>query len=176
MAKKSKGRITDARIQELVTNVAGEEAYKIVNFLKGKKDVSEFKVAEKLKFDIQLIRHLLYKLYNYNLVNYIRKKDRQKGWYISYWTFEPRKIKDLIARLKNEKIARFRDRLEEEQANINSFFICPKACMRTNFDKATELSFKCPECGAVLQQQESQKTIDFLKQRIDEMEGEAAAA
>ena len=176
MKKKTKERITDARIQGVITGIAGEDAYKIVRFLKGKNDVSEFKISGKLKLDIQLIRHLLYRLYNYNLANYKRKKDRQKGWYISYWTFEPRKIRDLVARMKKEQIERFRDRLEEEEANINAFFICPKACIRANFDKATEYSFKCPECGEILRQQESQKTIDFLKQRITEIEGESAAS
>ena len=174
MAKKKKS--AGSKIYDIVGEVIGEDSINVVKYLEGKKNISDFKIAEKIDKDIHEVRNVLYRLYNHNLVSYYRKKDRQKGWYISYWTFEPRKIRDLVARMKKEQIERFRDRLEEEEANINAFFICPKACIRANFDKATEYSFKCPECGEILRQQESQKTIDFLKQRITEIEGESAAS
>jgi transcription initiation factor TFIIE subunit alpha len=173
MKNKNNARLTDQKIHEIVTEVVGEDAVEIVKFLKGKKDISEFKIAEKTKDEIQKIRNILYRLYNYNLVAYKRKKDRQKGWYISYWTFQPKKVKDLIERLKKEKLEHYKDRLEEEEANKNAFFICPKTCSRLDFTTATAHEFKCPECGALLQQQDNARTIDFLREKIREIEAAA---
>ncbi|MFH1181878.1 MAG: hypothetical protein V1702_02880 [Candidatus Woesearchaeota archaeon] len=168
-------RITDKKTDDVISQIIGEDALKIVRFLKGKKDVSEFKMAGTFKEDIQVVRNVLYRLHTYNLVSYKRRKDRKKGWYISYWTFQKNRIKELIDGLKKEKLEHFRQRLEAEKANINNFYICPKACSRMDFDKAAEANFKCPECGCVMEQQDNARTIDFLKEKIREIESEAAA-
>ena len=101
---------------------------------------------------------------------YIRKKDRQKGWYISYWTFNRQRIKDLIANFKRHQLEKLRERLVKEEANKGLFFICTKACARLDFDQATDFEFKCPECGTLLQQQENIRTIEHLKDKIKDME------
>ncbi len=165
--------MTDQRIHQVVADIVGEDAVDIVRFLKGKKDVSEFKVAEKTKEDIQRIRNILYRLYNYNLVTYKRRKDRQKGWYISYWTFQPKKVKDLVERIRKERIERYKERLDEEEANRNAFYICPKACIRVDINGATAIEFKCTECGSLLQLQDNTRTIEFLKEKIREIEASA---
>jgi transcription initiation factor IIE alpha subunit len=41
-----------------------------------------------------------------------------------------------------------------------------------DFDQATEFEFKCPECGTLLQQQENVRTIEHLKEKIQELETE----
>ncbi len=168
-------RLTDEKINGFIAEVIGDDTIDIVKFLKDKKDVSEFKVAEKVKKDIQSIRNMLYRLYNYNLVSYKRKKDRQKGWYISYWTFHRKRVKELMDRIHRERLETYKERLEREEANKNAFFICPKACSRMEFETAAESSYKCAECGSVLVQQDNTKTIDFLRDKIREMEKVPAA-
>jgi transcription initiation factor TFIIE subunit alpha len=168
-------RITDKKTEDVIGQVIGEDALKAVRFLKGKKDVSEFKMASDFKEDIQVVRNVLYRLHTYNLVTYKRRKDRKKGWYISYWTFHTNRIKELIGNLKKEKLEHFRQRLENEKANVNNFYICPKACSRMDFEKAAEQNFKCPECGSIMAQQDNARTIDFLKEKIKEIEAEASA-
>jgi transcription initiation factor TFIIE subunit alpha len=168
-------RITDKKTEDVISQVIGEDAIKIVEYLKDKKDVSEFLMASNLKQDIQVIRNVLYRLHTYNLVTYKRRKDRKKGWYISYWTFSKNRVKELIDGVKKEKLEHFRQRLEDEKANINNFYICPKACSRMDFQSAAEINFKCPECGSVMEQQNNARTIDFLKEKIREIESEAAA-
>ena len=169
-------RVTDKRTEQVVSQVVGEDAVRVVRALKDKKDVSEFKVAGSLKADIQTIRNVLYRLHSHNLVTYKRKKDRKKGWYISYWTFHRNRVKELMEGLKKQKLEHFKHRLETESANVNNFFICPKACTRMDFHSASQFNFKCPECGAMMQQQDNARTIDFLKEKIREMESEAVVA
>ena len=162
-------KITNTKIYETIKEAVGEDTIKVVEFLKDKKNISDFKIAEKVKTDIHEIRNILYRLYNHNLVTYYRKKDRQKGWYISYWTFNKKRVKDIMGHLHYSKIEKFSQRLDEEEANKGNIYMCPNACVRVNFEKATDFEFKCPECGNILNHQDNEKTIDFLRVKVKEL-------
>lgn len=164
-----KMKITNSKINDTVREIVGEDAIKVVEYLKDKKNISDFKIAEKVKSDIHEIRNILYRLYNYHLVTYYRKKDRQKGWYISYWTFNKNRIKDIMVQLYYSKIAKFTERLRVEEDNKGNFYLCPNACVRVNFEKATDFEFKCPECGSILNLQDNSKTIEFLQNKLKEI-------
>ncbi len=163
-------KLTDKRVDEIISEAVGDDALKIVKMLKGRRDVSEFKISSKLKEDIQIVRNVLYRLHSKNLVTYKRRKDNKKGWYISYWTFNRNNVKELLGALNREKLEKFRERLATESTNMNTFFMCPKACTRMDFHNASNFRFRCPECGSLMQQQDNVKTIDFLKAKIKEME------
>ena len=162
----NKMKITNSKVNETIKEAVGEDSLKVVEFLKDKKNISDFKIAEKTDTDIHEIRNILYRLYNQNLVSYYRKKDRQKGWYISYWTFNKKRVKDLMGIIKKQKYEKFNERLREEELNKNNFYLCPNACVRVNFDRATDFEFRCPECGNILNHQSNEKTIEFLKTEI----------
>ena len=162
-------KVTNTKIHDTVKEVVGEDSLKVVEFLRDKKNISDFKIAEKVKADIHEIRNILYRLYNHNLVTYYRKKDRQKGWYISYWTFNKKRIKDLMKNLHYSKLEKFGERLKHEEANKGNIYLCPSACVRVNFEKATDFGFKCPECGSILNLQDNSKTIEFLQGQIKEL-------
>jgi len=166
-------KLTDKRVDEIISEAVGDDALKIVKALKGRKDVSEFKIATNMRQDIQIIRNILYRLHSKNLVTYKRRKDNKKGWYISYWTFSRTRVKELIKSINKEKLERFKERLENESTNVNTFCMCSKACIRMDFHNASNYSFRCPECGSLMQQQNNIKTIDFLKAKIKEIEATA---
>jgi transcription initiation factor TFIIE subunit alpha len=170
--KGKKEVLTKQQIEDTIFAVSGDIGVKVVEFLGDKENISEFIIAEKLKLDMQTIRNTLYKLHTHNVATYIRKKDRQKGWYISYWTFNKPRIKELIQNMKKMQLEKLKERLEKEEANRNVFFICSKACARLDFDQATEFEFKCPECGTLLQQQENGRTIEVLKEKIQALESD----
>jgi len=172
MPKKTKFRLTNQLIEKIVTEVIGEGAIPIINYLKGKTNVSEFKIAEAVKEEIHKTRNILYRLLENNLVSFKRKKDKKKGWYICYWDFHPEKIKYLISKLRKQKLESLKERLRREQNN--HFFMCRNACVRMDFEKATDFNFKCPECGELMNQIDNARTIDFLKDQIVKLEKEAA--
>ena len=166
-------KLTDKRVEQILTEAVGEDCIRVIRFLNRKKDVSEFRISEGLKAEIQDVRNVLYRLHSNNLVTYNRKKDNKKGWYISYWTFNKSRVKELIAKLNREKLEKFRERLEVESTNLNSFFMCPKACTRMDFHNSLTVEFRCPECGTLMQQQNNIKTINFLKEKIRQIEAVA---
>ena len=136
-------KISGRLIDDVVSEIAGEDVIPLVRILKTRKNISEFKLAEGITKDINPTRNMLYRLYNANLVSFIRKKDKQKGWYIYYWTFNFRRIKHLVADIKKKRVDKLRDRLAREQSS--SFFICKNRCIRLDFDQAMNFHFKCPD-------------------------------
>jgi len=153
--------------------LAGEDAIPIVNYLQGKKNISEFKIAEATKKEIHETRNILYKLFNHNLATYYRKKDREKGWYISYWTFNKNRVKELIVSMKTQKLEKLKERLRHEEENQNSFYMCKNLCTRLDFDSSVNFNFRCPECGTLLDQHDNSRTITSIRERIRELETDA---
>jgi len=145
------------KAREIIRNLIGDEAVRIMDFLGSKKNMSEFSIAEHCKLDMQTIRHLLYRMNGLNIASYIRKKDREKGG-------------ELLSKMQREQLAKLRERLEREEDGQGNFFICPKGCVRVDFDQAVELTYHCPECGSLLTQQDNVKTIENIRDRIKELQ------
>lgn len=160
-------------ISEVVREVAGDDVIPLVRALKNKKNVSEFKLADAIRQEINLTRNMLYRLYDHNLVSFIRKKDKKKGWYIYYWTFNPKRVKELAQNLKKVKIERLHERLAREKST--NFFTCANKCIRLDFDQATEFEYKCPECGEILHQEDNREKIKELEQQIQKLAKELKA-
>jgi len=163
----------DKLMEKVVTELVSEEALPIVNYLKGKTKISEFIISEELDLEIHKTRFLLYKLLDHNIVSFIRKKDKIKGWYICYWDLNDDMIPYLDDKIKENKLVKLQERLEKEEGN--QFYLCRNACARMDFDKALEFNFKCPECGEIMHHQDNTRTIEFLKERIKEIEKEISS-
>ena len=168
--KKPKIKLKASTIDDVISHLVGEDVVPLVSLLKDKKNVSEFKLAEDLNLSVNQIRNMLYRLHKYNLVDFTRKKDKKKGWYIYYWTLVPDNLREIIVRYKIQKLEEFKNRLKSEEENI--FFVCPNACTRLKLETAMEHNFKCPECGELLKQQDNKRTISNLKTMIKNLEEE----
>tara|TARA_Y100000031_G_C8095555_1_gene326240 strand:+ start:34 stop:615 length:582 start_codon:yes stop_codon:yes gene_type:complete len=167
-SSKTKMRINKKLINQVVTELVGQEAMVLIDYLRGKEHISEFIIAEETELEIHKVRNILYRLLEHNLVYFHRKKDKIKGWYICYWDFNEPVIPELFIKIKEEKIRKARERLVREENNF--FFLCRNACARMDFEKAIDFNYKCPECNEIMQEQDNQRTIEFLKERINELE------
>ena len=159
-------------VRELVEEIAGKDVVELVELIKGKEHVSEFKIAEKIGITVNQVRNMLYRLYSHNLVSFIRKKDKKKGWYIYYWTFDERKAYELFLKIKKEKLGILKERLTGEVEG--SYFACPNECIRLNLENAMEYDFKCPDCGSVLVQEDNSKRIVAIEKEIEEINKQLA--
>lgn len=167
--------ITKEIEHQVVAELSGPDVIPLVEYLKGKKDVSEFIIAKDIEAEIQVIRNQLYRLLDHNLVNFWRKKDKQKGWYIYYWTYNPNHIEFLFWANKKKRLEMLSERLEREESDF--FFMCQdNGCVRLDFEKATEFNYQCPECGGMMIQQDNNRTKEFLKNQIQELTEELKEA
>lgn len=161
-------KITQKIVEDVVSEVAGADTIDVISALKNKKNVSEFKIAEDIKKEINETRNMLYRLYHSNLVSFIRRKDKKKGWYIYYWTFDIKRVKYLVFEIKKKKIINLKERLERE--TNTTFFVCPEKCIRLSFDQAFDFEYKCPECGNILQQENNVDKIRSIEKEMKQLE------
>ena len=167
-------KISGKIVEDVVIKVAGKDVVPLVKILKNRKNVSEFKLADSLKQEVNITRNMLYRLYNSNLVSFMRKKDKKKGWYIYYWTFDMKQVKYLAVSLKKKRLEQLKERLQREESG--QFYMCPNKCMRLDFDQAMNFQFKCPECGHLVDLEDNRKLVESIKSEMSEIEKELAEA
>lgn len=160
-------KLSNKAIEILVTEIAGKETLSLVFLIKNKQHVSEFKIADKMKISVNQVRNMLYKLIDYNMVSFIRKKDKKKGWYIYYWTFNEARALEIFDRLLNLKIEKLNKMMELEQKE--QYYSCQEDKLRFNQVEAMEQEFKCPECGQILKAEDNAPMIAKIKKRLEEL-------
>jgi transcription initiation factor TFIIE subunit alpha len=165
-------KITNKIISEVVGDLLGEEALNILLYIKGKEKVSEFTVAKEMKLDVHHARAIIYKLFEINLAVFERRKDRQKGWYVTYWDFFPDNVPHIYAKIQKSKLEKLKEKLDKEQGS--DFYMCKNACTRMDFDKTSEFNYKCPECGELMNPMDNKRTIEFINEKIDDLKKEIA--
>lgn len=166
--------ISQEQIDRLVEQVFGEDTVRLVQALiAGKEKVSEFLLADQIDMPINYVRNMLYKLQDANLVNSMRKKDRTKGWYIYYWTFNSLEAEVLMNKLKNERISNLKRKIEQE--TDTQYYTCTKKCLRLTLTNALEAEFQCPECSQTLKEVNNSKAVNLLRKELEVLESEKQA-
>ncbi|MCK4650288.1 hypothetical protein KAT36_03580 [Candidatus Pacearchaeota archaeon] len=148
-------------LHDLVEEMAGEGTGKIVDILFKKKDVNEFLIAKKMELTINQIRNILYKLSADNLVSFIRKKDKQKGWYIYYWTLNTEKCLMKLEDSLKAKIRSFEETLNDRETK--RFYVCKSCDIEVGEEKALENGFSCEECADIYELSDNSRPIREAK-------------
>ena len=163
-------RLSQPLMEELVKEVAGDDVLALLRLILGKSNVSEFKIAEKLNITVNQVRNMLYRLNEHNLVAFTRKKDKEKGWYIYFWTFDTFNASLLIIERKQKKIAELKRMINEE--NTTGMYVCPSRCIRVNAQQALDLEYKCTTCNTLLKEEDSRQLVEKTKNYIEKLRAE----
>lgn len=135
----------------------------IINALRDGIETDE-EIAAKTGIKLNIVRKILYKLYDLKIANYKRSKDPETQWYTYSWKFE----EDELVRQINEEcegeLKELNDTLEYEENNM--FFVCPQGHVRYNFDTASDEEFLCV-CGEELVFQDNSEIIEQIKRSIE---------
>lgn len=126
---------------------------------------SDEKIAEETGIKLNIVRKILYKLYDSGVASYKRSKDPETQWYAYSWKFEEQEVSKLIKKDAEERVKELKKLVEEEENSM--FFICPYNHCRLNFEQATYYGFQCPECGAEISFHDNK---DFIEQLNGEKE------
>ena len=165
MKVKAKDRRLYSLDKELIRRIVGKNSETILDILFGKKDVNEFKIAEKLGITINQARNILYRMSKFNILDSIRKKDKRKGWYTYYWTLNNIKALKTLSRIKNREIQLLQQILKSRQ--MKNFYICPADNIEMSEETALQYNFLCPECGKLLQPVPKEKKIKEITVKIE---------
>lgn len=156
------------RILDIVAEIVGEEAISVVEYLYYNSGASEFDVSDGIGMTVSQVRSILYELKARSLIDYTRKKDKEKGWYLYYWRVVTSNFETVYTNEKKKKLELFRERLENEEKI--TYYICPTFCKRLPFEEALEHNFTCPICGSLMNEENKTRKIEVLKRNIKEHE------
>ncbi|MDO8556811.1 MAG: hypothetical protein Q7R96_06605 [Nanoarchaeota archaeon] len=155
-------------VNQLLEEQLGKDTLPLIELIFSKENVSEFKLAEKLNITVNQVRSILYRLQEKNLVQFTRKKDKKKGWYVYFWTLDMKETRALFLKVRKKQLEYHQQQLGLEQAG--SFFSCKSKCCRIPFEQALEVQFRCGECGELLNQEQNPKIQDQLKKQIEQLQ------
>jgi transcription initiation factor TFIIE subunit alpha len=151
-------------LKSIVETLINKQAVPIIDLLIGKKYVNEFLIAKKLKLTINQTRNILYKLSDYGLVSFIRKKDKRKGWYIYFWMLNIYQSLNLLEQnLKNE-IEQLKIQLKNR--NERRFYLCKNCSIESTEENALLNDFVCPECEQVYELADNKEIVEDLEKKI----------
>ena len=159
-----------AIIENFIRKEIGPEVIPVLKILFEGPNVNEFDLAEKLHLGINGARTLLYKLVNNNLAYSIKKKDKEKGWYIYFWNFNFKHGRDLLTEVKTKELAHLKQQMGLEFKGM--VYRCPDNHIEVSLEKAMELQFKCTECEQLLDHSDISKDKDVLEKEIQQLEEE----
>lgn len=132
----------DSTVRQNLIGIGGENALAIVRSFYGNQ--SDEELAKKLKIKISDVRATLNKLHNEGLVNYIREKDSETGWYSYSWSLNH----DRIEKWATNQAVRL-----GETGSSQEFYFCPAcgASSIASFESAAGSDFRCERCNRLLE-------------------------
>ena len=125
-------------------------------------------ISEKIGCKLNIVRKILYKLYDMRLASYKRDKDKETQWYTYDWKFNENEYKKLEFDLASSELKRLNEELDYEVNNM--FFICPFGHYRLDFEDASTVEFLCPDCDVDLEFDDNHEKIDRIKEEIRAIE------
>ena len=152
-------------LKEALYLVVGKVSEELVDLLDTKKHVNEFNIAKKLNLTINQTRNLLYKLSDNGLVSSIRKKDKKKGWYTYFWTFNEERAFLLLKKTLFNEITQLENQLKSREEK--RYYICKQCNIEVTEETALLHDFVCPECGEVYELQDNNKSIKEINSSIN---------
>lgn len=157
-------------LKSIVESLINKQSTPIIDLLIGKKHVNEFLIAKKLKLTINQTRNILYKLSDYGLVSFMRKKDKRKGWYIYFWTLNIYQSLSLL----EENLKKELEQLEIQLKNRKEkrYYSCNTCSIEVNEETALMNDFICPECEEVYELSQNKEAIEQLEKEINKIKKE----
>lgn len=154
---------------EYASSLAGQPAAGIVKQLYTKKKVNEFLIAKKLNLTINQTRNLLYKLADDGLVSFIRKKDKKKGgWYTYFWSLEIGRGLQKLYELLFGKVAHLKERIENRKTN--RFYFCASCDAEFNEEGALTNDYHCGECGELLNLKDPTEEVGRIEKELKQLD------
>jgi len=156
----------DPVFREIILRISGEHGYEVASALFDN-ELSDEELAKRTGIRVNLVRKILYDLYDNRVVGYRRKRDENSGWYIYYWRIEPERALEFFNNNKRQLLQKLEVRLEQERNAI--YFGCMGGCPKVPFDVAAENDFNCPRCGGKLEHLDNSDIIRALERHIESL-------
>jgi transcription initiation factor TFIIE subunit alpha len=142
--------LEDPVVQEILMDITDDEknSFSIIEcILKGK--TSDEEISDETQIKLNVVRKVLYKLYDAGIASYKRTKDPETKWEVYSWKFDQNKVSEIISKKYDDLSKKIEKSIKYEEENI--FFACKSNGHRYKFEDASRNNFVCPECGETLE-------------------------
>ena len=158
--------IDDPGMVELLKQVAGDNGFVVAKAIFAE-ELTDDEIAKRTGIRLNLVRRILYDLYDSRVVSYRRVRDENSGWYIYYWKIEPSRALGYVNSNRRLLIQKLEEQLERERAN--TYFTCGDGCSKMTFEEAAENDFKCLKCKGKLEAYDNSGVITALESRVQSL-------
>lgn len=150
-------------IFELLNQVAGEHGYVVAKTIFSE-ELTDDEIAKRTSIRLNLVRRILYDLYDNRVVSYRRVRDESSGWYIYYWKVEPERALAYVNTNRTLLLQKLEEQLEKEKNTI--YFTCSNGCPKMTMDEAADNDFKCIKCKGKLEPYDNSAIITSLEHKV----------
>jgi len=157
-ARKISRVLGDSSVRQNLIGIGGENALAIVRSFYG--NHSDEEIAKTLKIKISDVRATLNRLHNEGLVNYLREKDSETGWYSYSWTLNHARME----RWANSQVTK----LSALTGNGVDYYFCPSCGTSSiiNFESAAGMDFRCERCNRLLEFIDEKKMTELHERKV----------
>jgi len=163
--------VDDETLEKVAEAFGSEEAVRIIDALKEIGETTDDEVATQTGIRLNLVRKILYKLYDHSLVGLRRSRDKNTGWFIFHWRLQLDQLEGFILNQKRRVLEKLESRLRYEQ-NHDFYYCYTIGCKRIPFEDAMELVFRCPTCNKLLMHFENGKIVSALTKKVEQLRKE----
>ncbi|KXB03586.1 hypothetical protein AKJ48_03770 [candidate division MSBL1 archaeon SCGC-AAA261O19] len=160
--------------KKVLSRIAGEHGVEIAEVLIDNGEATDEEIANETDIRLNLVRKILYDLYDNRVVSYKRSRDDETGWYVYHWRIEPDRALELLGENERTLLRKLQKRLDHEKNTM--FFNCENDHSRVEFDEAVATDFKCPQCGKRLESFDNSGIINALERRIEALKRDFAGS
>jgi transcription initiation factor TFIIE subunit alpha len=157
-------------IRGYIHKLVGDDGMKIVVKMMENvpdKEVTDEKVQDLSKINLNLVRKTLYILYENHLALYRRERDKDSGWLTYLWKLDLDNAENMLKNETRKLIKKLERRLEFEN---NEFYVCEdEPHHRILFDYAMDANFMCPVDGSPMVYYDNTEEKRALQERIDRL-------
>jgi transcription initiation factor TFIIE subunit alpha len=151
--------------------IGGEEYVKVARALLNNPDSTDEEIASATGLKINIVRRVLYNLYDKSLISAVRVKDVKRDWYVYRWRVQSDQVEVYLNSVKRRIVKRLKARLEYEKSH--EFYHCGgRECPKRTFEEAVETMFICPNCGGQLGLHDNSEFVKALEWKIKQLEEE----
>ncbi|OUJ18480.1 Transcription initiation factor IIE alpha subunit [Methanonatronarchaeum thermophilum] len=164
MSSSDGNKLEDPTIRDFIKEVSGEEALQVVKELQERGTAVDEELVENVELELNDVRRILYQLYQNGLAEYTRSRNSNTGWITYTWKLSLDNAENVMEKRKKQIVEELEERLVFEEENV--FYLCPENHVKLTFEEATDIDFKCPECGEGLMHHENEEIIEEIKKEI----------
>ena len=135
--------LQDADVRRWLIRSVGEHAIHVISDFST--PMSDEQIAQKSGIRASDVRVVLNKLHSYGLATYLRNRDKNSGWYSYVWKLNNEHAQGLKGRLKEEETSALTPEIPMGDGEYYSCNACGER--KFDFERASNLLFKCDQCG-----------------------------